>query len=272
LECHTSENQSKKHRIVIALASLLYKAKDIVESRITSITAMGLVEILEKGGSQHVTAISLLGDGFDIWRYCNVINFNFKDIPDTHGFANQLFKLALPSLTLDKKKVVETVAVDALQAFISMANVDPLLYTDFITSQVNSTTVPSSIICSAITSLYPLMHKYPNCLIEKLDVIINLILKVLDPHNIPVRDACLNSATNILRYMVEVYPMVSFHQENQKLTVGTKTGSIIIYDIKTASKWQQFDAYKEKEVNALIFSPLGDKIASYCETVICIPF
>jgi WD40 repeat protein len=174
--------------------------------------------------------------------------------------------LALPSLTLDKKKVVETVAVDALQAFISMANVDPLLYTDFITSQVNSTTVPSSIICSAITSLYPLMHKYPNCLIEKLDVIINLILKVLDPHNIPVRDACLNSATNILRYMVEVYPMVSFHQENQKLTVGTKTGSIIIYDIKTASKWQQFDAYKEKEVNALIFSPLGDKIASYCET------
>jgi hypothetical protein len=78
LECHASENQSKKHRIVIALASLLYKAKDMVESRITSITAMGLVEILEKGGSQHVTAISLLGDGFDIWRYCKFINFNLK--------------------------------------------------------------------------------------------------------------------------------------------------------------------------------------------------
>ena len=258
LECHMSENQSKKHRIVIALASLLYKAKDIVESRITSITAMGLVEILEKGGSQHVTAISLLGDGFDIWKYY---------IPDTHAFANQLFKLALPALTLDKKKEVETIAIDALQAFICMANADPQLYVDFINSTVNQSNTPPFIICAAITSLYPLMHKYPHCLIDHLDFIINLILKVLDPHVISIRDACLNSSTNILRYMVEVYPMVSFHQENQKLAVGSRTGTIIVYDIRTASKWQQFEAYKDKEVNALIFSPLGDKIASYCENV-----
>lgn len=31
--------------------------------------------------------------------------------------------------------------------------------------------------------------------------------------------------------------MVSFHQESQHLAVGTKENVIIIYDLKTATRW-----------------------------------
>jgi hypothetical protein len=257
LECHQGENLSKKHKIVVALASLLAKTKDITDTRIQSITAMGLIEILEKGGSQHITAISLLGDGYHVWQYY---------VPEPMKFIDQLFRLAVPGLTLEKRTTnVDAIAIDSLQAFINVANIDTKLYIDFISGFLANHQNPAGLLNTAITSLYPLMHKYPVCLRDYLETCVTLVLKVLDPHFITVRDACLISCTNILRYLVEIYPMITFHQETQKLALGTINGSIIIFDIRTASKWQHFDACKSP-ITALAFSPSGDKLASFSST------
>jgi hypothetical protein len=37
--------------------------------------------------------------------------------------------------------------------------------------------------------------------------------------------------------LLQKYPMVSFHQESQRLAVGTSENVIIIYDLKTATRW-----------------------------------
>jgi len=71
------------------------------------------------------------------------------------------------------------------------------------------------------------------------------------------------ASTNILRYMVRVYAMVSFHQEKQKLAVGNEDGYVIIYEMRTASKWQSFQNHPGKSIDALAFSPNGEMLASY---------
>jgi len=83
---------------------------------------MGLIEILETGGSQHIAAISLLGEGYSMWQYY---------IPEPAKFLDQLFRLSLPALTLDKKSQVDAISVDSLQAFTNIANTYPKLYIEF---------------------------------------------------------------------------------------------------------------------------------------------
>lgn len=124
------------------------------------------------------------------------------------------------------------------------------------------------------------MHKYPTCLVDHLVVITSLLLKVLDPHFPAIRDTCMSASTNILRYLVEVFPMVSFHQEKQKLAVGNHEGIgkfqkfychnlVVIYDMRTASKWQLLEAHKSP-VAAVAFSPNGELLATFSpKEVLC---
>jgi WD40 repeat protein len=254
---------TRKQNIVVALAILAYKQPKAVDGRIASITAMGLIEILERGGPQHTTAISLLGDGYSIWQYY---------IPDAPGFCRQLFQLSLPALaarnlgatkTASQAPNQDTLANDALQAFINMASVDTREYIEFITAIVsNAQQTSTTTLSAAITSLYPLIHHHPECLIDHLVTVTGLLLKVLDPHFPSIRDICMPASTNILRYMVEIYPMVSFHQERQKLAVGNTDGYVVIYDMRTASKWQLFEAHKSP-VAAVSFSPNGEMLCTF---------
>lgn len=60
--------------------------------------------------------------------------------------------------------------------------------------------------------------------------------------------------------------MVSFHQRQQKLAVGSIDGMVIIYDMRTASKWQLFEAHRFP-IAALSFSPNGDMLCSFSPRV-----
>jgi WD40 repeat protein len=156
-----------------------------------------------------------------------------------------------------------TVASDALQAFINMASVDTRLYIDFITGIIsNGQQTSTTTLLAAITSFYPLIHHHAECLAPHLVTVVGLLLKVLDPHFPSIRDACMPASTNILRYMVEVYPMITFHHDRQKLAVGTTDGYVVIFDMRTASKSQVFESHKSP-IAACAFSPAGDMICTF---------
>jgi len=249
---------NRKQNIIIALAILAYMSKGSLDGRITSITTMGLIDILEKGGPQHASAVSLLGDGYDIWQ-CY--------IPDAMGFCKQLFTLSAPALQMTavppNPEDVNTMAQDSLAAFVSVANVDTRLYIEFLNGVISNAQQTSyNTLSAVISSLHPLMLKYPSCLVDHLVVVTSLLLKVLDPHFPSIRDSCLPASTTILRTMVEKFPMISFHQEKQKLAVGNSEGLIVIYDMRIASKWQVFEAHKSP-VSAVSFSPNGEMLVTY---------
>ena len=53
----------------------------------------------------------------------------------------------------------------------------------------------------------------------------------------PFRDYCLPASTVALRTVVAHYDMVVFQQQKQRLAVGDHQGQVIIYNMRTATKW-----------------------------------
>ena len=76
-----------------------------------------------------------------------------------------------------------------------------------------------------------------------------------------MREASLTAGTSALRELVKRYPMMSFHQGTQRLAVGTVEGVILIYDLRTATKWRILTGHL-KAVSALAFSANGEHVAS----------
>jgi WD40 repeat protein len=55
--------------------------------------------------------------------------------------------------------------------------------------------------------------------------------------------------------------MMAFHQGTQRLAVGTIEGVVILYDMRTATKWRILQGH-EHAVTCLAFSAAGDLVAS----------
>eukprot|EP01111_Echinosteliopsis_oligospora_P007526 TRINITY_DN22727_c0_g1_i1.p1 TRINITY_DN22727_c0_g1~~TRINITY_DN22727_c0_g1_i1.p1 ORF type:complete len:295 (-),score=94.58 TRINITY_DN22727_c0_g1_i1:158-943(-) len=114
----------------------------------------------------------------------------------------------------------------------------------------------------AIQTIGSLVRKQPASMVSILPRLVETVVKSLDPHTPPLRDSCLKAATAVLHVLVKKYPMVSFHQESQRLAVGTHENHIIIYDLKTATRWHVLEGHKAS-VSAVSFNETGKFLASY---------
>lgn len=56
--------------------------------------------------------------------------------------------------------------------------------------------------------------------------------------------------------------MAAFHQTTQRLAVGTVTGIVILYDLRTATKWRILQGHGGP-ISAVAFSAGGEFVASY---------
>ena len=56
---------------------------------------------------------------------------------------------------------------------------------------------------------------------------------------------------------------MSFHQESQKYAVGTQSGTVVVYDLRTATKWRILQG-QTGPITAAAFDPSGKKVASFC--------
>jgi hypothetical protein len=55
---------------------------------------------------------------------------------------------------------------------------------------------------------------------------------------------------------------VSFHQQTQRFAVGTVESSILVYDLRTATKWRVLEG-TEGPVSALAFERTGERLCSF---------
>lgn len=56
--------------------------------------------------------------------------------------------------------------------------------------------------------------------------------------------------------------MIAFHHETQRLAVGTPSGPIAIYDVRTSAKWKILEGH-QKNVVCVEFDQKGNLLASY---------
>ena len=61
--------------------------------------------------------------------------------------------------------------------------------------------------------------------------------------------------------MISSFPTVDFHQNTQRLAVGTSEGAIVMFDLKTATRLYVLEGHKQR-LAACSFSPDGRRLVT----------
>ena len=99
-------------------------------------------------------------------------------------------------------------------------------------------------------------------LVQYLPTVTNQIMRLMSPGNKELKYICMENSKKVLSSLIINYPMIAFHQNAQKLAVGSVDGKIYIYEMTTGSMWKSLDAHKT-QISALIFDSSGNSIISY---------
>lgn len=114
---------------------------------------------------------------------------------------------------------------------------------------------------AAVAAMIALVKARGTSLESDLPIVVQAVLRPLDPSVPLLREGCLAASTTALRELVKRYPMMSFHQGTQRLAVGTTEGVVVIYDLRTATKWRILQGHAHA-ISALAFSTSGEHVAS----------
>lgn len=87
-------------------------------------------------------------------------------------------------------------------------------------------------------------------------------MKSIDPSRPTLRKNAIIIAKIAIKSLLEHYPMVSFHQDTQRLAIGTIEASIIVYDLRTAQKWRILEGHTAP-LSVISFSSDGSTLVSY---------
>nr|PVC54648.1 hypothetical protein MACL_00001152 [Theileria orientalis] len=123
-------------------------------------------------------------------------------------------------------------------------------------------------IISVIKFMIKFMESYMELAFAHLPDLVSIVIKCLDPLDYNIRIMLLKPATNALFFLVKNIPMVDFHQDTQRFAVGSQSGFMIIYDIRTATKWRMFLG-KQSQIACVAFGSNGSLISAYYHQVPC---
>ncbi|PPR04097.1 hypothetical protein CVT24_010670 [Panaeolus cyanescens] len=196
----------------------------------------------------RVLAIDLCSRGFHVWQH----------YIDSLEILRSLIMLA----TNMKKDGIsaQNVAAQARQSVLSIAsNNMPLLMSTLCLDILSPPTVEHR--RSVLQIVAFLVRKRPYVLQSHLPRLMEAVVKSLDPNSTSNRDLILDSATEIIGFVVKTFPSVDFHMASQRLAVGTNEGAIIMYDLKTAIRLYVLEGHK-KPITACSFSPDGRRLVT----------
>ncbi|KNC84960.1 hypothetical protein SARC_02851 [Sphaeroforma arctica JP610] len=200
-------------------------------------------------GRRTTAAAELLGEGFSTWM-------EHLDVP---RLVLQLLAVTGPVVKSSTNAIKGRAMYFGVLKKVA-TNAPRVLVTTISNFFVKSQSVPSRI--HAMNVVLNLVREIPDVFGEQVPRLVDLVVRSLDPHVPQLRDNCLEGSTKTLQEIVKRYLMVSFHAPSQKLAVGSSSGLVVLYDLKTARRWQDIDT-KQNEVTAVAFSNDGRVLASY---------
>eukprot|EP00945_MAST-04E_sp_MAST-4E-sp1_P001878 g1878.t1 len=222
-------------------------------------------------GEEIIAALSaeLIGKGFVLWR---------PHIPNLSGLIRRLLSLALyaeyyggavtKNIDGTEKKGV-SVAAAAQRAMLEIGAFQPLLFISTVGVEILRTDMTDEYHRTSIMAMVSLVKKRPLALSRHLAVVVEAVIKSLDPSKPLLRKGCLQASTKALHELVKRFPVVAFHQRTQRFAVGTPDKVIIIYDLRTATKWRLLEGHSGS-IAALAFDPDGSYLASYSIEELCV--
>jgi len=171
----------------------------------------------------------------------------------------ELFQLVLRVFTLFQSQSLQDYCLSILQ---QLALRDPPLLISAMGFAARRLDHGPAYAASALSVLVRFVNRFPHKVPPWLPMLTEAVLRCLEPSDPTLRRASLQAATSALYELVKTFPMVSFHQTSQRFAVGTADNIIIIYDLRTATRWKMLSGHKAR-VSAVKFSEDGNLIASY---------
>ncbi|CAA7261526.1 unnamed protein product [Cyclocybe aegerita] len=195
-------------------------------------------------------AIDLCSRGFHVWQH----------YVDSMEILRNLFHLA--TSTRKESISIQNVAPQARLAVLSIAtNNMPLLMGTICLDILTPPTMEHR--RSVLQILAFLIRKRPQVLQPNLPRLMEAVVKSLDPNSTSNRELVLDTATEIIGFVVKNFPSVDFHMSSQRLAVGTNEGAVVMYDLKTAIRLYVLEGHK-KPITASSFSPDGRRLVTVC--------
>lgn len=173
--------------------------------------------------------------------------------------VDALERLALQALALYQEPHM-TAAASALLMQVGNADVSTLL--QVMGKAARRVDIGPAYASSALLVLQLFSQTSPNKVRPMLPRFAEALLRCLEPSDPQLRRSSLLAVTSALHELVGNFPMVDFHQESQKIAVGSSDGLILVYDLRTATKWRVFEGHGGF-ISAAAFSADGGKLASY---------
>jgi hypothetical protein len=93
----------------------------------------------------------------------------------------------------------------------------------------------------------------------------SVVLPSLNPMDYRVRKTSVEPVTELFKTLNKLYPMTTFHQNRQKFALGTTQGQVIIYDLRSSTKWRILDGHTGA-ISAVGFDASGKYLCSYSAT------
>ncbi|KAF3917939.1 hypothetical protein ABW20_dc0109928 [Dactylellina cionopaga] len=96
---------------------------------------------------------------------------------------------------------------------------------------------------------------------EIIKVVMDAIVKILDPQGGQIRDRVLQNVSEVVNEVVDAYPTVAFHRPTQKLAISSSPRAVTIYDLNTAKPVASLEG-QSKTAQFLTFSGDGKTIVA----------
>jgi len=222
---------------------------DTTAARVTD----GLIRALSSSNLLHAKVAShLLARGAQLW--CRHIRDgeSLLRILYARYWKHQDFKISL---------------ADAELALRSLAPVLPVEFVGIIGEEASR---HSQLVChvrsersvTAIRVLVAMIKRHPIPMLPALPRAVEVILSTLDPAHPLVRQALMQQSTSALKEIVRRFPQAAFHQETQRFAVGTVDALVVIFDVRTATKWRVLEGH-DGPVSAVAFDAAGQRLATF---------
>ena len=262
---------------LLVLAVLASRFAVGLEPDVSSVLVTHLLQLLSSPSElTRVAAAELLGKGYATWR---------PHLADPAVLIKQLFRLSAdqaakqsaaaatgsqaqpagktgPGGAAGAPSAAASLPNRYHAALLSVAVVEPRAFCQAMGEQAVLMGGVASARVAAVTALISLVKARGVSLEEELPAVVEAVIKPLDPSVPSLREGCLSASTAALRELVKRYPMMAFNQGTQRLAVGTVDGVVLIYDLRTATKWRILQGH-EAAISALAFSPGGESVASF---------
>lgn len=253
---HVPTLQPDAERETINAALALFICGCVASEKYTLLSTNSLTDISksitlylhDESSVYRVLAIDLCSRGFHVWQH----------YVDTMEILRSLFML---STNVRKDSIsIQNVNSQARLAILSIASNNIQLFIS--TLCLDILTPPTLENRRSVMQIVAfLIRKRPHILQPTLPRLLEAVIKSLDPNSTTNRDAVLDTATEIIGYVVKTFPTVDFHMATQRLAVGSNEGAVVMYDLKTAIRLYVLEGHT-KQISGCSFSPDGRRLVT----------